>query len=108
MLLNVNITSLIFSAFGEFTQQINFRYLSGRDLISYNDPAYDWTFNFHLFGRTSSSLNAIKLNNYGSLDGGEWKSYVFLAGNPDPLTFASIANPNRFSFYIPGRVAIYC
>ena len=94
---------LFFSAFGEFKDALYFHYVNGRDLI--NTKRYEikvWKDNYRLFGSNGPSTNAIKLNNYGSSDGGQWKSYVFLAGKPDPLAFAPTDNLNQYSFYIPG------
>ena len=92
-----------FRAIGEFGDDVYFYHVYRRDQITtsaLNDNS--WKYNFKLFGRTKSSPNAIKLNNYITDDGGNWKSYVFLAGKPDPLTFIPRTNLNQHSFYIPG------
>ena len=102
-------TVFVFSEFGEFAETIYFRYLWERDLI--NTESSDssvWNYNYRLFGSTGSSGDKVKLNNYGSHDGGSWKSYVFLAGQPDPLTFTSGNNLNRYSFNIPGLYIKIC
>ena len=95
---------MFFRAFDEFPEVISFRYYKGRDLITtVEDQGKDWINNFGLFGRFSPTGNAIKLNNYISKDGGSWKSYVFLAKNPDPLTFnTSNSKFLLLNFYIPG------
>ena len=41
-----------------------------------NSDAPGWFKNYCLYGRTNSTANAIQLNNYGSGDGGGWKSYM--------------------------------
>ena len=102
------LTTLRCSEFGEFKNALYFRYAGGtesryRDLINTQSGDGGWNFNYQLFGSTGSSANAIKLNNYGSGDGGNWKSYVFLSGKPDPLPFTPADNLNQFSFNIPGN-----
>ena len=86
-----------------FKESLYFRYVQGRDLINteLNDSG-GWNYNYNLMGSTRSSTNSIKLNSYNSLDGGNWKSYVFLAEKPDPLTFTPNQNLNKINFFIPG------
>ena len=103
------LTTLCYSVVGEFTDALHFRYAGEtesryRGLIT-TEPGNvgGWNYNYQLFGSNGSPANAIKLNNYGSGDGGYWKSYVFLSGKPDPLPFTQNSNNlNRFSFHIPG------
>ena len=95
---------MFFRAIGEFAEVISFRYTEGRDLITISeDEGEGWINNFRLFGRFSPTSNVVKLNNYISEDGGNWKSYVFLAKKTDPLMFNK-RDPNflLLSFYIPG------
>ena len=104
----MHLTTLRCSEFGEFKNALHFRYAGGtkssyRDLITnVSGSVSGWNNNYQLFGSTGSSANAIKLNNYGSDDGENWKSYVFLSGKPDPLPFTQHDDLNRYSFYIPG------
>ena len=94
----------ICSASGEFKEAVHFYYVRGRDLISTipDSTGNGWNYNFHLFGRTSLSTNAIQLNNYISNYGGKWKSYVFLASKSDPLPFTFPTGDSQNSIYIPG------
>ena len=99
--------TLCCSEFGEFTDALYFRYAgltrgSFRDLINTQSGNGGWNYNYQLFGSTSISGNTIKLNNYASLDGGNWNSYVFLSGKPDPLPFTQTNDLNLYSFNIPG------
>ena len=73
-----------------------------KDLINTNSGNGSWNYNYELFGSTGSSANIIKLNNYRSSDGGEWKSYVFLSKKSDPLPFNLKNDLNQDSFSIPG------
>ena len=106
--LSMHLVTLCYSEFGEFSDALYFRYAEEtrrryRDLIN-TETSTDqrWNYNYQLFGSTGSSANAIKLNNYGSGDGENWKSYVFLSGKPDPLPFTQTNDLNQYSFYIPG------
>ena len=106
--LGMYLIALRYSEFGEFTNALYFRYLGRRrgiyrrDLITTESENDDWNYNYQLFGSNVSSVNTIKLNNYASSDGGEWKSYVFLSEKPDPLPFTQTNDLNLYSFNIPG------